>query len=42
MQQESGQLLLDKQQHWKPMMLATHFNLESDTYYQMLQVPAHD
>jgi len=37
MQQESGQLLIDKQQHWKPLLLATHFNLQSEDYYQMLQ-----
>ena len=35
--QESGQLLIDKLQHWKPLLLATHFNLESDQYYKMLQ-----
>jgi len=24
-------------QHWKPLLLATHFNLESEEYYKMLQ-----
>jgi alpha 1,2-mannosyltransferase len=38
MQQESGQLLIDKQQHWKPLLLALYMNLESKFYYTMLQV----
>ncbi len=38
MQQESGQLLIDKQQHWKPLLLALYMNLESSFYYTMLQV----
>jgi len=37
MQQESGQLLIDKQQHWKPLLLALYMNLESSFYYTMLQ-----
>jgi len=37
MQQESGQLLLDKQQHWKPLLLALYMNLNAQFYYTMLQ-----
>jgi len=37
MQQESGQLMIDKQQHWRPLLLALHMNLESAFYYTMLQ-----
>jgi len=33
MTQESGQILIDKAQHWGPLLLVVHMNLEHEYYY---------
>lgn len=34
--QESGQIVIDKKRGWKPLLLAMHFNEHSDFYYRYL------
>jgi alpha 1,2-mannosyltransferase len=35
-EQESGQLLIDKQKCWLPLNLGSYFNIENETYYKIL------